>query len=1018
LARRESLPERALELKVPIILSAADFTSILSSFEVDAVAYKAGTTSFEGLFDYFGEDLLCRLPLSYDDSLSTESALEQLQVMAVSFVKAGRSICVLDDTDAFRDGSLTLDPHLALIAVDKALREEFEVHAGVRAALRRQSSLILRSGGLRNLHDIVFAIGSGADAVMPYLMLGQAQRNVPEDAVGSIEISTRLYNVISALQKGLEKVISTMGTHEMRGYGRIFASIGVGSDVGRLLELRNFCGSMHSGLTFKRLDEFATKKQEIATSEAPIKRREDARFYPKVWKLAGYAASGKGTYDDYLSRLHDLEKEMPVSLRHLLDLRFEKRTAIDKNLVSTKIANHDYPIELSSMSFGSQGETVFRSYAEAASRLNIVCLNGEGGEIHDMYGKYRKNRGQQVASGRFGVNIEMLNASDYIEIKIGQGAKPGEGGHLPGKKVSIKVAAARHATPGVDLISPSNNHDIYSIEDLAQIIEELHTANPRAKVSVKVPVVPNIGTIVLGIAKAGADIITLSGYDGGTGAARSHALKYVGLPVEIGVKEAHRALVQAGVRGEVEIWCDGGMKSGLDVIKMILLGANRCGFGTLTMVAVGCTVCHGCQLDTCHVGIATQIETVKQAEEHGLKRFVPRETDAAVEGLCRLFGSIGEEVRDLTAKLGFFNTQEMVGQSDLLEQTRGKELVDCFELLAPVLPMFTFETSAMKEEKPLGSYEAVRTNGVSKLGKRIRRPLSYTTKMISTLVKEQASDGNDTLLYEDDRADPTDRELGTHLSGILARGEIGDEPLKSANLLFQNVIPGNGLGAFNSSHLNVRVYGGAQDGVAKGCMGGRIVILKGLNDGGYRVNGSVGKGFGYGAIGGTFVIQGDADSRCGIRLSGASLIVGGDIKQPIDDSLGCLGSRANIKGFAFEYMTSGRALVLGDPGPWICAGMTGGVVYIKLNLPMKFDRPAVVRRLGRGAKVAVADIADKDKQSISELLGVFVEELNYSDQHADAEKNRRLAEDLWTGEAEFVKIVPIGMQVDQSIATE
>ena len=459
----------------------------------------------------------------------------------------------------------------------------------------------------------------------------------------------------------------------------------------------------------------------------------------------------------------------------------------------------------------------------------------------------------------------------------------------------MKVAAARHATPGVDLISPLNNHDIYSIEDLAQIIEELHTANPNAKVSVKVPVVPNIGTIALGIAKAGADIITLSGYDGGTGAARTHSLKFVGLPVEIGVKEAHRALTQAGVRDEVELWCDGGMKSGLDVVKMILLGANRCGFGTMTMVAVGCTVCHGCQLDTCHVGIATQIETTQQATDHGLKRFVPRDPEDAVENLCRLFGAIGEEVRELTAQLGFFSTQEMVGHSDLLEQTRGTDLVDCFELTAPVLPMFTYETAGYKQarEGALPPNYGGR-NGYGKTGKRIRRPLSYATKMISALVADQTGPGIEAILYEDERADPTDRGLGTHLSGSLARGEISHDPLKVADLLFQNVIPGNGLGAFNSPYVNVRVQGGAQDGVAKGSLGGRVVIMKGLNDGGYRVNGSVGKSFGYGAIGGTFVIQGNADSRCGIRLSGANIILGGEI---IDSC----GRQPRLPGSAREH---------------------------------------------------------------------------------------------------------------------
>ena len=264
-------------------------------------------------------------------------------------------------------------------------------------------------------------------------------------------------------------------------------------------------------------------------------------------------------------------------------------------------------------------------------------MNGEGGEIRDMYGQYRKWRGQQVASGRFGVSAEMINSSYVAEIKIGQGAKPGEGGHLPGKKVSEKVAAARNAAPGTDLISPSNNHDLYSIEDLAELIDELKTVNPDVRVSVKVPVVPNIGTIGLGIAKAGADIITLSGFEGGTGAARQHALRHVGLPSDIGTRAVHRALMEAGIRNRVEIWADGGYRTGHDIVKLHCLGANRVGFGTLAMVSLGCTICRGCQLDTCHVGIATQIETVEQAQEHGLKKFTPQEVDLAAESCARFF---------------------------------------------------------------------------------------------------------------------------------------------------------------------------------------------------------------------------------------------------------------------------------------------------------------------------------------------------------------------------------------------
>ena len=428
LSQRESLPERALELKTPILPSLGDGPVRLPEADVNVAAKKTGTVTLEGMVEYFGPQNVRFLPITYALDELVERALTALKEQAVMAAQAGASVIVLDDSGAFESERLTLDPHLALVAVDRALRDAFEAQeGGTRAALRRRTSLILRSGGLRNLHDIVLALGSGADAVAPYLILGQAIAGAPLDSTDS-EKAGRLANALSALQKGLEKVISTMGTHDLRGYGRIFASIGVGSDVARMLEMKNFCGSATAGLTFARMEQSALRRYETARAEEPVKKREDMRFYPKVWKFAGNAASGKVTYAEYTDRLHGLEKDLPISLRHLLDLNFDKRTPVDKSQVSTRVGSHNFPLELSSMSFGSQGETAFRAYAEAASRLNIVCLNGEGGEIFDMYGKYRNNRGQQVASGRFGVSIEMLNASDFIEIKIGQGAKPGEGG--------------------------------------------------------------------------------------------------------------------------------------------------------------------------------------------------------------------------------------------------------------------------------------------------------------------------------------------------------------------------------------------------------------------------------------------------------------------------------------------------------------------------------------------------------------------------------------------------------------
>ena len=414
-------------------------------------------------------------------------------------------------------------------------------------------------------------------------------------------------------------------------------------------------------MPFQRAADYHNKAERIGKT---------FHLFPRIWKAIGEVAS-TGDYTNYREKITEQEVQNPTTIRHLTSFK-RQVSSITSQDVDISVGQHDLPFVISSMSFGSQNEIAFRAYAEGANRLNMVSLNGEGGEIKDMLGKYPNTRGQQIASGRFGVNAELLNSSNLLEIKIGQGAKPGEGGHLPGSKVTEKIAEARNATIGSDLISPSNNHDIYSIEDLAQMIHELKTANDQARVAVKVPVVPNIGTIAVGIAKAGADIITLSGFDGGTGAARIHALQHVGLPVEIGVKAAHNALLEAGIRDEVEIWADGGMKSAADVLKVMLLGANRVGFGTLSMVAIGCTTCRGCHLDTCHVGIATQIESEAQAKEHGLRRFVPRQFDLAVQGITNLFTAFGNELKELAASLGVKTLQDVVGRSDLIGASKGE----------------------------------------------------------------------------------------------------------------------------------------------------------------------------------------------------------------------------------------------------------------------------------------------------------------------------------------------------------
>ena len=960
------------------------------------------------------------IEILYEENETLEQALERIKRQARDAVASGVTLLILDDSRAFTERELFIDAHLALAAVDQSLNAAIEVSVSgcavtteIRSgsgdietvemgrdeceegSLRRRCSIILKSGQLRNLHDICFALGCGADAVNPYAMYEVAVR----DTASEEDARKALRHCFLMQHTGIEKVTSTMGIHELDGYGRLFASIGLAPEIADIFGIKNYCGTEKAGLTLAKLDAEMRARLEARHTQAakPVAKLtgtsgllREYRRQPYVWSTAGKVARKEERYENFIRKLLEIEASQPVALRHLLDLK--ESAIVTRNLADTKIGHYNAPIFFAAMSFGSQGETTFRAYAEGAKKLRIVAMNGEGGEIPDMLGRYREFRGQQVASGRFGVNIHLLNSSDFIEIKIGQGAKPGEGGHLPGFKVTDLIAQTRHTPKGIDLISPANNHDIYSIEDLAQVIEELKTANPHAKVSVKIPAVPFIGPIATGIAKARADIIAISGYDGGTGAARKHALRHVGMPVEIGVKEAHRALLKSGLRDRVEIWADGGIKSGADVIKLMLLGANRVGFGTMAMAAVGCTSCRECNTGTCHVGITAHIPTTEAAHEMGVKKYTPREYDKSVEGLVNFFTAVINEIGVLTMRLGFTRTQDLVGRSDLMKQMRGLDAIDLEYLLKGVEVTESFEPEELRDDHIGRAY----------------RPRTSLTKIVSDEIYHLIEKGKSIAIFEDDKVSSVDRSLGTHLSGRLSRAHYqGGVPahFKRAALHFtEGSISGNGLGAFNAEGVDIIVEGGVQDGAAKSACGGTIAILKGLNHDGIRVDGSVGKCFGYGAQGGTLIVQGDADSRAGIRLSGADLIIAGRVREPLRDDLGCLASRANIKGFAFEYMTSGRGLVLGDPGPWLCSGMTGGVVYLRLDESMGLDVEALRRRLAKGAEAVIEPVANaEDEQNLRELLSRYISVLSAHGQKEEAEAVRTL---LHQWRTLFVKVIP------------
>lgn len=926
---------------------------------------KQAQPSFESVISYFKEaNLVGEISLTMFETETVKNALDRLKQEVSSLLEEKKSIILLHDYKSHQDGHLFLDPHLCLGAIHQHL---------LSVGASRKASLILSSAAIRSLHDVMVAIGFGATAIHPYIMFESIDEPTHES-------SLRLF---SALNKGMEKVISTIGIHELRGYGKLFSSIGLHDEIQEELQIVNFFGGDDVLYSFDYMKTDSLKRRDDFSNET-AKMRKSYHIFPRIWKSIGDIALGKG-YDGYREKTDEIEAATPISIRHILDIK-EEETTITKDEVSLQVLDHSLPFVISSMSFGSQNEVAFRAYAEAAERLNMISLNGEGGEIKDMIGKYPRTRGQQIASGRFGVNSHLVNSSRLLEIKIGQGAKPGEGGHLPGSKVTAKIAEARNATIGSDLISPSNNHDIYSIEDLSQMISELKSANDEARIIVKVPIVPNIGTIAVGVAKAGADIISLSGFDGGTGAARIHALTHVGLPIEIGVKAAHNALLESGLRNNVEVWADGGVRSAKDAVKLMLLGANRIGFGTLSMIAIGCTTCRGCHLDTCHVGIATQIETEVQAKEHGLRRFTPRQLESAVQNLVTFYTSFGDEIKQILSKLGATSLQEVVGRSSLLKK---KDESNHLNVNTLITELQGYDLSVLK-----GKVEKTITpNNIEK--EEIHSSIHY-----KTIGAEERNVAIKTVGYQSRKSIYNNETLEKPITFRLTEGSI----------------PGNGLAAYNGDGMKVLVEGGAQDGVGKTSFGGEISILKSLGAAGKFIHGSVGKGFAYGAQKGVFLVQGNADARAGIRLSGADLIFGGALQREIPEKeFGRIGVHANIKGFAFEYMTNGRALVLGDPGPWICAGMTGGVVYLRHQPEKGLTIKAIERRLANGAAVSITSVSDNGKSDIEELLTIYINALLESNQLVEANSINNLLNDV---KKHFVQIIPIKEQADPSVSTE
>jgi len=795
-------------------------------------------------------------------------------------------------------------------------------HSLLRCGLRLRASLIAETGEPREDHHFACLLGYGANAVHPYLAMETVRAVARERGVDPIGA---LRNYVRAIEKGLLKIMSKMGISVLLSYhgAQVFEAIGLARDL--VDECFTGTPSRIGGVSYEGVAQDVLRLHEAAF-RATVLRLEDHGFYrfrrqgeyhafhPEVIRALQRAVR-TGDREAFRAYVRAVEERPPVALRDLLDFR---RAAIPLPLGEVE------PVEAiirrfstSAMSHGALSREAHEAIAIAMNRLGARSNSGEGGEDPQRYrprpsGEWLNSAIKQVASARFGVTPEYLCSALELEIKMAQGSKPGEGGQLPGHKVTPEIARIRHTLPGITLISPPPHHDIYSIEDLAQLIYDLRQINPLARIAVKLVAEAGIGTIAAGVAKAGADIIHVSGHDGGTGASPLGSIKHAGIPWELGLSEVHRVLCANGLRERVRVRVDGGLKTGRDVVLAALLGADEFGFGTTALVALGCVMARQCHLNTCPVGVASQREDLRA-------RFPGRP-----QHLERFFLFIAEQVREILAALGVRRVEEIIGRTDLLfpkgMETEGERPFPSEEP-AWVVPILERGARLFLDELLCGNPQvsiqsAGRRAGRSGWENESRPSLSIRTNSSGTLDERllpkvmPAIEGERTVRL----ALPirnTDRAVGARIAGEIAR-RYGDAGLPGTEIELQlRGSAGQSFGAFCLPGMRLILIGEANDYVGKGMRGGEIIVRP-PERASYIWHESVivGNTVLYGATGGRLFAAGRAGERFAVRNSGAIAVVEG-----VGDH-GC------------EYMTGGIVLVLGETGRNFAAGMTGGLAFV------------------------------------------------------------------------------------------
>jgi glutamate synthase domain-containing protein 2/glutamate synthase domain-containing protein 1/glutamate synthase domain-containing protein 3 len=803
-------------------------------------------------------------------------------------------------------------------------------HHLIRQGLRLRASVIVESGEPREDHHFACLIGYGASAVYPYLAFETVRALARERGLDPAEA---LRNYVRALEKGLLKIMSKMGISVLLSYhgAQVFEAIGLAEEV--VEECFMGTPSRIGGVSYEGLARDILRIHESAFREE-ASGLEDHGFYrfrrygeyhafnPDVIRALQQAvrADDREAYRQYVRRVAE---RPPVALRDLLEIRcVSPPLPVDEVEPVQAILSR---FSTSAMSHGALSREAHEALAVAMNRIGARSNSGEGGEDPARYETWSNSTIKQVASARFGVTPEYLCSALELEIKMAQGSKPGEGGQLPGHKVTSEIARIRHTLPGIPLISPPPHHDIYSIEDLAQLIYDLRQIHPTARIAVKLVAEFGIGTIAAGVVKAGADVVHVSGHDGGTGASPLGSIKHAGIPWELGVSEVHRVLRANGLRERVRVRVDGGLKMGRDVIVAALLGADEFGFGTAALVALGCVMARQCHLNTCPVGVASQREDLRA-------RFPGRP-----EHVERFFLFIAEEVREILAQLGARSLDEIIGRTDLLipKAVGAEESLSADsrrDVLIPHREARLFLEELLRDEPSLavrhsstGAPSSHRETSRATIAARSRPVLTLDERLLPEVKPALEGKRSVRLLLP---IRNTDRTVGARIAGEIVR-RYGDAGLPGTEieLRFRGTA-GQSFGAFCMSGMRLILFGDANDYVGKGMRGGEIIVRP-PEDAPYvwHENVIMGNTVLYGATGGRLFAAGRAGERFAVRNSGAIAVVEG-----VGDH-GC------------EYMTGGVVLVLGDVGRNFAAGMTGGLAFVfdeRGRLPQRYN-PELVR---------------------------------------------------------------------------